>query len=92
MNAALLKNKNAREGEIMVSRKGIIVYYATPKVRQEIEKQGVNIVYQNEKRNFITGYVDSNQFERIKKALETMKNIKKVEESLVEMEELNFSE
>lgn len=76
----------------MVSRKGIIVYYATPKVRQEIEKQGVNIVYQNEKRNFITGYVDSNQFERIKKTLETMKNIKKVEESLVEMEELNFSE
>jgi uncharacterized protein YlbG (UPF0298 family) len=76
----------------MVSRKGIIVYYATPKVRQEIEKQGVNIVYQNEKRNYLTGYVDATQFERIKKVLETMKNIKKVEESLVEMEELNFSE
>jgi uncharacterized protein YlbG (UPF0298 family) len=76
----------------MVTRKGIIVYYATPKVRQEIEKQGVNIVYQNDKRSYITGYVDATQFERIKKLLETMKNIKKVEESLVEMEVLDFAE
>jgi uncharacterized protein YlbG (UPF0298 family) len=77
---------------LMVTRKGIIVYYATPKVRQEIEKQGVNIVYQNDKRSYITGYVDATQFERIKKLLETMKNIKKVEESLVEMEVLDFAE
>jgi len=76
----------------MISRKGIIVWFATSKVRQEIEKQGVNVVYQNDKRNYLTGYVDASQFDRIKKQLETMKNIKKVEESLVDMEVLDFPE
>ncbi|MDD3841937.1 MAG: DUF2129 domain-containing protein [Candidatus Izemoplasmatales bacterium] len=76
----------------MVSRKGLTIYYVSPKVRQEIERQGVNVVYQNDKRNFLTGYVDANQFDRIKKQLEAMKNIKKVEESLVDMDVLTFTE
>ncbi|MDD3126636.1 MAG: DUF2129 domain-containing protein [Candidatus Izemoplasmatales bacterium] len=76
----------------MVSRKGITIYYVTPKVRQEIERQGVNIVYQNDKRNYLTGYIDTNQYDRIKKQLEAMKNIKKVEESLVDMDVLAFTE
>jgi uncharacterized protein YlbG (UPF0298 family) len=76
----------------MVSRKGLIVYFASPKVKQEIEKLGINIVYQNDKRNYLTGYVDASQFDRVKKQLESIKNIKKVEESLVDMEVLNFTE
>ncbi|MFA5380987.1 MAG: DUF2129 domain-containing protein [Candidatus Izemoplasmatales bacterium] len=92
MNARLEKNTIAEEGEEMVSRKGLTIYYVSPKVRQEIERQGVNVVYQNDKRNFLTGYVDANQFDRIKKQLEAMKNIKKVEESLVDMDVLTFTE
>jgi uncharacterized protein YlbG (UPF0298 family) len=92
MNAQWAKNKNVQEGEAMVSRKGITIYYVTPKVRQEIERQGVNIVYQNDKRNYLTGYIDTNQYDRIKKQLEAMKNIKKVEESLVDMDVLAFTE
>lgn len=76
----------------MVTRKGIIVYFASAKVRQEIEKLGVNIVYINESRNYLTGYVDMNQFERVKKIIEGMKNVRKVDESLAEMENLNFTE
>jgi len=76
----------------MVSRKGLIIYFASSKVKQEVEKLGINIVYVNEKRSYLTGYVDASQLERVKKQLETMKNIKKVEESLVDMEVLNFTE
>jgi uncharacterized protein YlbG (UPF0298 family) len=76
----------------MVNRKGIVIYFASAKVRQEIEKLGVSIVYVNEKRFYMTGYVDSNQFDRVKKAIEGFKNVKKVEESLIEMDNLNFTE
>ena len=76
----------------MVIRKGILVYFASGKIRQEVEKVGVNIVYFNEKRNYLAGYVDATQFERIKKQLETMKNVRKVEESLLDMEPLNFQD
>lgn len=86
--------KTSLSGQVidMISRKGIIVWFVTPRVRQEIEKQGVNVVYQNDKRNYLTGYVDANQFDRVKKQLEAMKNIKKVEESLTEMNVLDFTE
>ncbi|MCK7488188.1 MAG: YlbG family protein [Bacillus subtilis] len=76
----------------MITRKGIIVYFQTAKVIPEIEKQGLNITYKNEKRNYVVGYVDATQFERIKKQLETMKNVRKVEESLVDMDQFSFKE
>lgn len=76
----------------MISRKGIIVYFLTPKVIQEIEKQGVAVAYKNDKRNYLVGYVDKNQFDRVKKQLEGMKNIKKVEESLLDMDQFAFPE
>jgi uncharacterized protein YlbG (UPF0298 family) len=76
----------------MIIRKGIIVYFQTSKVIQEIEKQGVAVVYKNDKRNYLVGYVDKNQFDRVKKQLEGMKNIKKVEESLLDMEQFAFPE
>jgi uncharacterized protein YlbG (UPF0298 family) len=76
----------------MINRKGIIVYFLTPKIIQEIEKQGVAVVYKNDKRNYLVGYVDKNQFDRVKKQLEGMKNVKKVEESLLDMEQFAFPE
>jgi len=76
----------------MVTRKGIVIYFTQAKIRQEIEKLGVNIVYVNDKRFYMAGYVDSTQFERIKKTIEGFKNVKKVEESLAEMENLDFTE
>ncbi len=76
----------------MVSRKGIVIYYTTAKVVQEVEKLGVHIVYKNDKRNYLTGYIDSTQFERVKKQIEMMKTIKKVEESLLENTNYEFTE
>jgi uncharacterized protein YlbG (UPF0298 family) len=76
----------------MVSRKGLVVYYSTPKIVNEIEKKGVHIVYNNEKRNYLTGYVDSNQFDRVKKDISQMKAVKKVEDSLMEFENYSFTE
>jgi uncharacterized protein YlbG (UPF0298 family) len=76
----------------MITRKGIIVYFQTTKIIPEIEKQGLNITYKNDKRNYVMGYVDATQFDRIKKQLETMKNVRKVEESLVDMDQFSFKE
>ena len=76
----------------MVSRKGLIVYYSTPKIGTEIEKKGVHVVYNNEKRNYLTGYVDTNQFERVKKDISQLKAVKKVEDSLMEFDNYTFKE
>ncbi len=76
----------------MVSRKGMIIFFQTPKVVAEIEKAGVHVVYKNDKRNYLTGYVDSAQFEKVKKQVEAIKNVRKVEESLQDMQELDFKE
>ncbi|MDP2424865.1 MAG: DUF2129 domain-containing protein [Candidatus Izemoplasmatales bacterium] len=76
----------------MIQRKGIITYFQSAKVVSEIEKLGVNIAYKNEKRGYCIGYVDENQFSRIKKQIEALKNVKKVEESLLEMEQFSFVE
>lgn len=76
----------------MVKRKGIIVYFQSPKALPEIEKQGINITYKNEKRGYLVGYVDENQFERVKKLVEVIKNVRKVEESLLDMDTFSFQE
>lgn len=76
----------------MVSRKGIVVYFTTPKIVTEIEKLGVHIVYKNEKRNYLTGYLDSQLFERVFKQIEAMKACKKVEESQMDFANYTFKE
>ena len=76
----------------MVSRKGLVVYFTTTKIIPEIEKLGVHIVYKNEKRNYLTGYVDSPIFERVFKQIEAMKACKKVEESLMDFSNYEFKE
>lgn len=76
----------------MVSRKGLVVYFTTPKIVTEIEKLGVHIVYKNEKRNYLTGYLDSQNFERVFKQIEAMKACKKVEESQMDFANYTFKE
>jgi uncharacterized protein YlbG (UPF0298 family) len=76
----------------MVSRKGFVVYYTTSKIIPEIEKLGVHVVYKNDKRNYLTGYVDSPNYERVKTQIEAMKAVKKFEESLMEVSNYEFSE
>ena len=76
----------------MVSRKGLVVYYTTAKIIPEIEKLGVHIVYKNDKRNYLTGYLDSFVFDRVFKQIEAMKACKKVEESLVDYTNYTFKE
>jgi len=76
----------------MIVRKSVLIYFNSAKIRPEIEKQGVNVVYVNDKANYMAGYVDASQFERIKKQLEGMKNVRKVEESLVDMDPLSFQD
>ena len=76
----------------MVSRKGLVVYFTTPKIVTEIEKLGVHIVYKNEKRNYLTGYLDSQNFEHVFKQIEAMKACKKVEESQMDFANYTFKE
>jgi uncharacterized protein YlbG (UPF0298 family) len=76
----------------MIQRKGIVIFYQSPKVIAEAERLGVHVTYRNEQRNYVAGYVDATQFERIRKQLEQMKNVRKIDESLVDMKELDFSE
>ena len=76
----------------MVKRKGIIVYFQSKKAAKEVEKIGVNIVYLNPKANYLTGYVDEDQFEAIKKQCAKLRLVRKVEESLLDMQDLAFKE
>lgn len=76
----------------MVKRKGIIVYFQNKKVAKEIEKAGVNVTYINPKANYLSGYVDSEQFENVKKQIQKFRLVRKVEESLVDMDEFEFKE
>jgi len=76
----------------MISRKGIVVFYQSPKVIAEVERLGVHVTYRNDQRSYLAGYVDASQFEKIRKQLEAVKNVRKVDESLADMQELDFNE
>lgn len=76
----------------MVVRKSFIVYFQNKKVSKEIEKMGVNITYINPKANYLVGYIDSAQYEKTKKQIQHLKLVKKVDESLLEMDHLEFTE
>jgi len=76
----------------MVKRKGIIVYFQNKKVAKEVEKAGVHITYLNPKANYLSGYVDAEQFDKIRKQIQKFRQVRKVDESLVEMDEFDFKE
>lgn len=73
----------------MVNRKGIVIYFQNTKVIKVIKKFNINIAYINEAGKYLTGYVDSEEYLTIKKELIKNKLIRKVDESLIEMPNLN---
>ncbi len=76
----------------MVKRKGIIVYFQNKKVEKDVEKAGVNITYLNPKARYLTGFVDADDYEKVRKQLQKFRLVRKVDESLVDMDEFDFKE
>ncbi|MBU1145083.1 MAG: YlbG family protein [Firmicutes bacterium] len=76
----------------MVSRKAMVVYFQSKKVEKEIEKLGVNITYINVKMNYLIGYVDAISYDKVKKQIANLRHVRKVEDSLLEMETFDFNE
>ncbi len=72
-------------GDIMIDRKGIIIYFLNPKVIKVVNKLKVNVTYVNKAGKYLTGYCDAKDFPNIKKELKKHRLIRKVDESLVEM-------
>ncbi|MDD4183954.1 MAG: DUF2129 domain-containing protein [Candidatus Izemoplasmatales bacterium] len=76
----------------MVNRKGIIVYFQNKKIAKEVEALGISISYLNPKAGYLTGYVDAEMYEKVRKQLIKNKLVKKVDESLLDIETLGFNE
>ncbi len=76
----------------MVKRKGFIIYFKSKKILKDIKKFHVNITYVNDKGNYAVGFVDDPYYESTKARLLQNKAIKKVEESLIDMDHLEFEE
>ncbi|MBN2696961.1 MAG: DUF2129 domain-containing protein, partial [Bacilli bacterium] len=53
---------------------------------------GVNIAYVNPKANYLSGYVDADNFEKVKKQIQNLRLVRRVDESLVDMDEFSFKE
>jgi uncharacterized protein YlbG (UPF0298 family) len=75
----------------MVKRKGIVVYFRSNKVLKKLSEFNINITYVNKLGKYLTGYVDEKQFDEIAKSLKKIKQIKYVDSSRVDMEDLSFS-
>ncbi len=69
----------------MTNRMGIVIYFQNKKVLKEINKYNINITYVNQAGRYLAGYCDIDKFPTIKKELKKNKLIRKIEESLVEM-------
>ncbi len=76
----------------MVNRKGIVVYFKSKKVLRLVEKNGVHITYVNHKGRYLTGYVDTEHFEQAKERIENLRQVRRVEASLLDMSEMSFEE
>jgi len=75
----------------MVKRKGIVVYFRSNKILKKLKHYDINITYVNKLGKYLTGYVNESKYDEIKKALQKIKLIKKVESSRVDMDEFSFS-
>ncbi len=74
----------------LISRKGIVIFFRNSKILKQIGKLNINVVYVNKPGKYLTGYVDAKDFDSIKGQLKKNKLVRKVEESLVEMPEINI--
>ncbi len=69
----------------MVERKGIVIYFQNKKAIKAIKQYNVDISYVNDAGRYLTGYCNAEDYPNIKKELKKHKLIRKVDESLVEM-------
>jgi len=76
----------------MIRRKEIIIYIQNKKAVKELEKLSMNITYVNEKANYVVAYIDRDNSDKFKKQLLSTSGVKRVEESLVDLEEFSFKE
>lgn len=74
----------------MVKRKGIVIYFRNAKVLKKLSKFDINITYINKLGKYLTGYVDDDKFDDIKQDLRKIKQIKYVDHSKIDMEDLSF--
>jgi len=74
-----------KDGDYMVDRKGIVIYFQNKKAIKVIKQYNINITYVNEAGRYLTGYCDTEDYPNIRKELKKHKLIRKVDESLVEM-------
>lgn len=75
----------------MIKRKGIVVYFRTTKVLKKIKQFDINITYINKLGKYLTGYVNEDSFDQIANALKKIKQIKYVDSSKIDMDDLSFS-
>jgi uncharacterized protein YlbG (UPF0298 family) len=74
-----------KDGDYMVDRKGIVIYYQNKKALKVVKQYNINISYINEAGRYLTGYCDTEDYLKIRNELKKHKLIRKVDESLVEM-------
>jgi len=67
----------------MRNRKSIIVYFKSPRVLKRLKKIG-NVAYFHNKRKYAVLYIDEERMEKIRKELEALKHVRRVEESLLD--------
>lgn len=75
----------------MIKRKGIVVYFRTTKVLKKIKQFDINITYINKLGKYLTGYVNEDSFDQVANALKKIKQIKYVDSSKIDMDDLSFS-
>jgi uncharacterized protein YlbG (UPF0298 family) len=70
----------------MIKRKSLIVHFRTPKAVKQIE-QHANVTYYNKKRRYAICYVNEQEQAKKVEAIQKLKLVKRVEESLFETDE-----
>jgi uncharacterized protein YlbG (UPF0298 family) len=73
----------------VVDRKSYIVYFKTPRVLKRIKKMA-DVSYFNKKRRYAVIYVDEQNHKKVVNNINTLKHVKKVEESQFDMEQFQF--
>ena len=74
----------------MIQRKGIIVYFETKEVLEQLDKTVFNIYYVSEKNKYAIIYCDLNRYKPLCSQLSQMKGIVSFEDSMNNVEANSF--
>lgn len=83
-------NLSEKDGDEMIDRIGIVIYFQNAKVIKALDKYNINIVYVNEAGKYLAGYCNAQDLPTIRKELKNNKLIRKIDESYVEMPSLDI--